>query len=299
MYKPTRPKSAKGKTRAPRSPAQRSVTQNQRQDPGTENKSTTTTRVATSRSTITSSYAAHHGTTSRRNEPDQQTKGHRNRQAEDDDVVDAKRMRSPVLNLPEINRPTSSLSKYRILPSISGTSTPSGGDNSASLYHSGHDMELLTEQAQQMILDSTLHLPRDATSPTSNKRKTEKSVEPKQKRKKVFQTQSVFAPAGKPLTKEHPRPNVPREPGPNEERLLLAIKLPDGARVERHFKPNTKLSGVLAYSYSQYPVLPISQSDIYRMDKVPKVLLEDLDLSLEEVGIKNRTVLYIEEKESF
>ncbi|CAK8690250.1 unnamed protein product [Clavelina lepadiformis] len=38
MYKPTSPKSAKGKIRAPRSPAQRSVTQNQRQDPGTENK---------------------------------------------------------------------------------------------------------------------------------------------------------------------------------------------------------------------------------------------------------------------
>ena len=206
---------------------------------------------------------------------------------------------------PQVTRPTSSLSRYRILPSINGSTLPSAGDSWFSGVGSEIDgriseMDLLTEQAQQMILDSsTRTIPKHPTPPSSgSKRKVTKAVPSgDSKRPKIYQTRSIFSSSKNNVIKEPPKPRVPREPGPNEPRILLALKLPDGTRVERYFHPHARLIGILAYAHSQYPILPVSQCNLYRMDIVPKKLLAQTDLSLEDVGIQNRTVLYVEEKD--
>ena len=214
----------------------------------------------------------------------------------------------PIAVFPEIDRPTSSLSRYPILPSISGTdeTMPAGDEHWLGLQ--GIDMngrisqmDLLTEQAQQMILDSSLNRkpltpPRPPSS--KNKRKVSKALTTGDtKRPKMYQTRSIFSSSRGSVVEEAPKPRVPREPGPNEQRILLALKLPDGTRVERYFNPHARLIGVLAYAHSQYPILPLSQCNLFRMDVVPKKLLADTGLSLEDVGIQNRTVLYVEEKD--
>ena len=161
------------------------------------------------------------------------------------------------------------------------------------------EMDLLTEQAQQMILDSSVSKLQVCPTPPSSasKRKVMKNASNvMNKRLKVYHTKSIFSPSNN-LVKESPKPRVPKEPGPKEERLLLALKLPDGSRVERYFQPAAKLINVLAYAHSQYPIIPISQLCLYRMDVVPKKLLSKTNLSLRDVDIKNRTVLYVDEKD--
>lgn len=203
---------------------------------------------------------------------------------------------------PEINRPTSSLSRYRILPSIADTGVT--GESDAwytnvvdSMDGRASQMELLTEQAQQMILDSSMQsFVNRPTPPSSSKRKVIRPApSPQHKRQKTYQTRSIFSSSQSSVLKDSTKPRIPKEPGPNESRLLIALKLPDGTRVERFFHPEARLIGVLAYAHSQYPILPISQCNLFRMDVVPKKLLSNTDLSLSEVGIENRTVLYVEE----
>ena len=162
------------------------------------------------------------------------------------------------------------------------------------------EMDLLTEQAQQMILDSSIQKSQKNPIPPSSagKRKVTKTVSNgDNKRPKIYQTRSVFSSSRQNLIKEPPKPRVPKEPGPNETRILLALKLPDGTRVERYFHPHARLIGVLAYAHSQYPLLHVSQCNLFRMDVIPKKLLDRTDLSLEDVGIQHRTVLYVEEKD--
>ena len=203
---------------------------------------------------------------------------------------------SSVTRFPEITRPTSSLSRYRVLPSINDN------DLSDVVNMDGRisQMDLLTEQAQQMILDSsTLNFSHRPTPPTSaNKRKVVRSSPvARHKRQRTYQTRSIFSSSSNSVSKDPVEPRVPKEPGPSEDRLLIALKLPDGTRVERFFHPEARLVGVLAFAHSQYPVLPVSQCKLFRMDVVPKKLLSNTNLSLSDVGIKNRTVLYVEEDE--
>nr|CAB3267478.1 UBX domain-containing protein 10-like [Phallusia mammillata] len=209
------------------------------------------------------------------------------------------------VKFPAIDRPTSSLSKYHILPAIS----PPALNSHTDVSHTGgsmqpgspaeNEVDLLTEKAQQMILDSALQRmgPKTKTPPNGGyKRKVSKGVEFDRKRAKVYQTKSVFASSG---ASRPEKPRVPREPGPNEESLLIALKLPDGTRKERRFLPNTTLQEILVYAHTQYPIIPVSQCNVFRMDTIPKKLLSELGATLQGLKIQHRTVLYIEENEDW
>lgn len=208
----------------------------------------------------------------------------------------------PEVHFPDIDRPTSSLSRYHILPAISSPSRTSqaGASKTSSMEHPAeNEVDLLTEKAQQMILDSALQRlgQRKQTPPNGSfKRKVSKGVDFDRKRTKVYETKSVFTSnTAKRLPEK--QNHVPREPRTNEDSLLIALKLPDGTRKERRFLPDTKLHGILVYAHTQYPIIPISQCNVFRMDVIPKKLISELDKTLQELQIQNRTVLYIEEND--
>ena len=94
-----------------------------------------------------------------------------------------------------------------------------------------------------------------------------------------------------PLDSKH---NLPSEPSETEERLLLAIKLPDGQRIQRFFRPSDQLNSVLHFAENS------SLSDFSEYDlvcNVPKVVFYDLTQCIQDTELKDRTVLYLEEKE--
>uniref|UniRef100_H2ZF84 Uncharacterized protein n=1 Tax=Ciona savignyi TaxID=51511 RepID=H2ZF84_CIOSA len=163
MYQPVRPKSAKGKTRP--------------------------TRVINSTS--------NNNEASTSNSPSTRQRGH-NTQGRSQPTMGSRRISSDASNevhFPEITRPPSSLSKYRVLPGI--PTTPDGGEGA---FPANNDVDWLTEQAQQLLLDSALQRHTKPKSPhVPNKSPTKRSAvanaDVESKRKKVYQAQSIFTPA--------------------------------------------------------------------------------------------------------
>lgn len=165
-----------------------------------------------------------------------------------------------------------------------------------------------------MILDSAMqrsHAALGARPPSGNcKRKVTKiDVGLQQKRVKMCSTtpSPSFPNRHRPkemlrssvVARSDSRTKIPREPKPTENSLLIALKLPDGTRVERRFLPTTTVRGVLAYTHSQYPIVPVSQCRLFRMDVIPKKLLSERDRTLEQLQIMNRTTLYVEEDDEY
>lgn len=100
-----------------------------------------------------------------------------------------------------------------------------------------------------------------------------------------------LSPSIKPLDFLH---EIPAEPQDREERLLLAIKLPDGKRIQRHFSPCDKLEAVMHFAentnllkYEGYQIVCTA----------PRLRFEDLSVTIAETQLKDRTVLYLEEKD--
>ncbi|XP_002129011.2 uncharacterized protein LOC100183946 [Ciona intestinalis] len=271
MHRPVRPKSAKGKTR----PTRFSTT--------SSNEASTSTSISRTQRTN-----QHHGPNA--------TETHDRNSMITRRISNAEKS-TPSPQFPDITRPPSSLSKYRILPGITPTPPVDRGEGNSP---QDNDVDWLTEQAQQLLLDSALQRQTNPKSPpTTTKRAAVVNTSVDNKRKKVYQTQSVFSHSSKQVVKRPPKPKPPKEPSANEERLLLALKLPDGTRVQRYFRPSNNIHEVLAYAQIQYPVLQMSVCDICRMDSIPKKIITQYSKSLHELGIQNRTVLYIEEKEDY
>ena len=95
----------------------------------------------------------------------------------------------------------------------------------------------------------------------------------------------------KPLELKH---DLPNEPTDSEERLLLAIKLPDGQRIQRFFRPSDQLVTLLHFAENS-SLLDYSEYDL--ACNVPKVVFYDLTQRIQDTELKDRTVLYLEEKE--
>lgn len=85
---------------------------------------------------------------------------------------------------------------------------------------------------------------------------------------------------------------LPGEPDSGEVRVLLAVHLPSGQRQQRHFRPVEKLSAILQFAEN------ICECDLSRYSLVcslPKQVFHNLALKIEDTGLQNRTVLYLEE----
>ena len=84
------------------------------------------------------------------------------------------------------------------------------------------------------------------------------------------------------------------EPAPDEPgSVVLAIKLPDGARLERRFRQTDLLADVMlvAQDYSPQPLPPCELCT----NDVPKKLLTDYGMTLKQAGLSVRTMLILSE----
>lgn len=84
------------------------------------------------------------------------------------------------------------------------------------------------------------------------------------------------------------------EPSEKEPRLLLAIRSPSGQRFERHFRPTDSLKAILAVAEQKN--LTRYKSCSIETVEVPRRTFSDLTRSLQECAIPHKSVLCIQEE---
>ncbi|XP_009680919.2 UBX domain-containing protein 10 [Struthio camelus] len=183
-------------------------------------------------------------------------------------------------------RTSSSLNKYRVLPSISRK----GLGNSA--------VEMVTEQTSRLKMSRSqeevqklkpLSTERgSATILSETERPTEEGSRaqcpPSERPGRKMRQESASLST---LSLEEP----PKE----EPSLLLAIRSPSGQRFEHHFKPTDSLQTVLAVA-EQKTTTKYEHCSVETME-VPRRSFSDLTRSLRECGILHKSVLCILQKE--
>ncbi|XP_052821090.1 filaggrin-2-like [Mya arenaria] len=87
---------------------------------------------------------------------------------------------------------------------------------------------------------------------------------------------------------------IPDEPSSDEPRLLLAVKLPDGKRIQRHFRPNETLDTVIKFAENTNLV---KYEDMQLICNATHTQFSDPSVRISDTHIKDRTVLYLQEKE--
>ncbi|KAM9351054.1 UBX domain-containing protein 10 [Symphorus nematophorus] len=92
-----------------------------------------------------------------------------------------------------------------------------------------------------------------------------------------------------------PGPNVPGEAGPSGS-LLLAIRAPCGRRFQQHFEPTDTLLMVRSSAEDRYGATYGDTASIETMD-VPRRTFTDMDMTLSQCGIINRSVLCISQRD--
>ncbi|CAH1239434.1 UBXN10 [Branchiostoma lanceolatum] len=90
---------------------------------------------------------------------------------------------------------------------------------------------------------------------------------------------------------------VPREPGVNQDRLQLALKLPGGQRLQRHFHMSDTLGGILAFAQTQTDQ-KLGTCEI-AVQGTPQRLFTSSDFkkTIAESEILDKTLLYIQADE--
>ncbi|XP_074654436.1 uncharacterized protein LOC141908329 isoform X2 [Tubulanus polymorphus] len=83
---------------------------------------------------------------------------------------------------------------------------------------------------------------------------------------------------------------LPAEPEGNENRVLLAIKLPNRKRVQRFFRPYEKLKLVLQTAEN---AMSQDLSDYVLACPMPVIEFKDMNMLIGEAGLQNRTMLHL------
>ncbi|NXO24322.1 UBX10 protein, partial [Cisticola juncidis] len=183
----------------------------------------------------------------------------------------------PKLLQPVPSKTSSSLNKYRVLPSIARRG---GGSDAVEALAEQTDRLEVTE-GQEDAPKSIEAFPGEQGLPGRDSPTAESShrhCAPEQR--------------GRQAGQESPR-ELPVSPG--EPRLLLAVRSPSGQRFEHHFKPSDSLQTVLAVAGQK--LLANYQHCSLETVEVPRRRLCDLSKSLQECGILPRSVLCIRQHE--
>ncbi|NWH44492.1 UBX10 protein, partial [Fregata magnificens] len=182
-------------------------------------------------------------------------------------------------------RTSSSLNKYRVLPSIGwkgigSSAVEAVAEQTDRLKVSGGQQDtpkiktLSGEQGSASVLSESDVLDEESSHvqcpPEKPGRKTRQEI-----------------PSMSPLSLE--------EPLKEESQLLLAIRSPSGQRFEHHFKPTDSLQMVLAVAEQQMSA-KYKRCSVETME-VPRRSFSDLTRSLRECGILHKSVLCIRQKE--
>ncbi|XP_072333839.1 UBX domain-containing protein 10 [Scyliorhinus torazame] len=169
-------------------------------------------------------------------------------------------------NVPELlhqipSRPSSSLNRYRVLPSIGRRESSDSGIRTIAQQTNKLNLQTLLEQKLKSIKEKKPSLSKSSTATS-----------------KIQLSQNQAA-------------ALPDEPSESEPRLQLAVRYPSGQRFERCFRPSDTLQTILSVaecnSHDNY-----ANSVVETMD-VPRKSFSDLSKTLEECGIQNKSVLCI------
>ncbi|KAL2103830.1 hypothetical protein ACEWY4_000698 [Coilia grayii] len=175
-----------------------------------------------------------------------------------------------------ISAPMLTLNKYRVLPSIE------------TKPEQEHSMSGMEEKTSELSLTDNLHLqsrfmwrePRLSSiqTRTASKSNPEMGV-----------LSEVLCSPGSPESPENPAEDMPAFDG--EGSLVLAIRTPCGSRIEHSFDPNNTLRSVIAVAEARQG-RRYRHSLVETMD-MPRRSFTDLNMTLAQCGIPNRSVLYI------
>lgn len=86
---------------------------------------------------------------------------------------------------------------------------------------------------------------------------------------------------------------LPDEPKDSETRLLLAVKLPDGKRVQRYFRVADRIELVKQFAENEL----CSDLSNYQLScNAPKIFFTNLSQMICDAGLEDRTLLFLVEK---
>ncbi|OWF37192.1 serine/arginine repetitive matrix protein 2-like [Mizuhopecten yessoensis] len=88
---------------------------------------------------------------------------------------------------------------------------------------------------------------------------------------------------------------LPAEPSEGATRILLAVRLLDGSRKQHYFRVTDRLEMVLHFAENCMNC-DLSLHDLVR--NMPRIVYTDLNVLVGEADLEDRTVLYLEEKDS-
>lgn len=84
---------------------------------------------------------------------------------------------------------------------------------------------------------------------------------------------------------------LPQEPEPDKSRITLAVKLPTGERLQQSFRPSDLLKVILKFAGSS------SRRDFIGCELVclePKLILQNMNKTIRQSGLRDKTLLYIQ-----
>ncbi|KAJ1142537.1 hypothetical protein NDU88_008851 [Pleurodeles waltl] len=181
------------------------------------------------------------------------------------------------------SRPSSSLNKYTVLPCIRKEGT---GDSAESNVSEQTSKLRLRERPQETQGRPLYRGDRPAKSKTRAQSSTES----------VFKSSSTSSEKLQDTANEQSSFLCTDLEEPLEEpRLLLAVRSPSGRRYERYFRPTDTLQTIIAVT-EQRSTAFYKKCSIETME-VPRRSFSDLTKSLEDCGIPNKSVLCIFQEE--
>ncbi|KGL76279.1 UBX domain-containing protein 10, partial [Tinamus guttatus] len=182
-------------------------------------------------------------------------------------------------------RTSSSLNKYRVLPSIGRKDL----GNSA--------VEIVTKQTSRLKMSKGL-VEAEKLKPLSREQRSASILsEAEEPPEEGLHVQCPSEELGRKMRQESSSLSASslEEPPKKEPSLLLAIRSPSGQRFEHHFKPTDTLQKVLAVA-EQKTTTRYKHCSVETME-VPRRSFCDLTRSLQECGILHKSVLCILQKE--
>ncbi|TFK13886.1 protein argonaute-1 [Platysternon megacephalum] len=184
-------------------------------------------------------------------------------------------------------RTSSSLNKYRVLPSISRKGL--GKSAVETVIEQTNKLKMSSRQEEQQPFKDLAGEGKSTGVMTENEgaRGECSKVQPPISEKKPLRKTREESSSSSVLNLE--------EPLKKEPRLLLAVRSPSGQRFEHHFRPTDSLQTVLAVA-EQKNTTKYKRCSVETME-VPRRSFPDLTKSLQECGIPHKSVLCILQEE--